>query len=365
MKAIIDNLREHFQDISDCFIVNKTQPGQQIGSQEQNSTDQSVKSWTNWLYNTPEPFNFLRIRLAAKKELSMKRLSQSHYLVVLNERENVTQLLNYMKAIISMDLDSGDTPNLPSPDDKEVEHVDDKILDALRIQKLIIPDKETISKNFRKFFIFHQQQDTVGGDFYWYQKTSNGVLLALIDCTGHSVEGAMTSMVCNSLLNQAFSRFDEEAPQNLIKDFYQQLIDYNEKAKSSIDYGIGAEVGLFYFTDSDHVIRFFSTGISAFIRKKEGIELLKARKVMDYNTVDKSISSFEINKSEVVELYSFTDGLTDQFDADDSKKLGYRGVKRMIEQEQKFDSTYYKNEIEKWKGINMQYDDITLMGLAI
>ena len=143
------------------------------------------------------------------------------------------------------------------------------------------------------------------------------------------------------------------------------LVDYNEKAKSSIDYGIGAEIGLFFFNESDQHIKFCSTGISAYLRKKDGIELLKARKIMDYTTIEKAISVFDIDRGEVIELYSFTDGLTDQFDANDAKKLGYRGVKRMIEQEQKFDSNYYKGEIEKWKGINMQYDDITLVGMAI
>ena len=37
----------------------------------------------------------------------------------------------------------------------------------------------------------------------------------------------------------------------------------------------------------------------------------------------------------------------------------------MIEDEENFDAEYYLSEINKWKGDNIQYDDITLVGIAM
>jgi len=372
MTSILDEIDSNFPDLILSIMLDYSNPDKNNDLlTDVYSEYAGFENWISWFYQNTELFQTLRIRLENKVELLFKNISSNKYLVILNKVENITLLINHLDRIPNVSQSSDSQNEIDQTDkgnNEKVSHkdeIDDKIKDALRIQSLIMPDDNAISTNFKKFFAVHKQQDVVGGDFYWYKKDKNGILLAVIDCTGHSVEGAMTSMVCNSILNQVYSNFDSNKPENFVSAFYEHIENYNKKIKNSMDYGIGAEIGLIYNNDKSEVIKFISTGIAAFLRRNKEIELLKPKKIMDYENADSRISVFDIHKKNLTDLFLFTDGLTDMFDSEDAKKLGYKGIKRMIENESSFDSNYYLDEILKWKGVNMQYDDITLLGIAI
>ncbi|MGB3466208.1 MAG: SpoIIE family protein phosphatase [Cyclobacteriaceae bacterium] len=368
MNSLSNNLNNEFPNLSLNIIADRSDreyknSNRIIGEVAENT--RSLAHWMNWFYATSDSFDFLRIRLRGKSELYFKELEGSRYLVVLNEKENNTRLINYLDQTSSSISTTQVDPTVPAGTTVQKAESDTKIMDALRIQNMIIPDKQLIKSNFRNFFVVHEQQDTVGGDFYWFKQSKDGFLLALIDCTGHSVEGAMTSMVCNSILNQVFAQFDKDNPSQFVKDFYKEISIYNEKAKGAMDYGIGAEIGMLYISNDHETVNYTSTGIAAYVKMDSKLQLLKSKKVMDYDLIDKFITSYSFDKRQIEEFYFFTDGLTDQFDAEDTKKFGYKGVEKLLQNKLSFNSEDYLAEIMNWKGVNMQYDDITLLGVAI
>lgn len=355
---ILDN----FPNLDFCEVIDKNTDLTKSLKIEALARDESIIPWLTWASSYTNDYRLLRTRLKNGKRLLLLHLSEEHLLVLLNEKENSALLLRFLSTTdFSESLDSGAVHiDAVAP----VEH-DPKLQDAKRIQKLIIPRDSLIKKKLKNFFVVLEQQDAVGGDFYWYRETPQGALLAVVDCTGHSVEGAMASMVCNSLLNQSFMDFDSQDVSKFALTFYENLNEYNQTANEILDYGLGAELGVFHFNYEEKKIVFVSTGISAFVKNSNGVELMKMRKLMDYSNVATAINEKMINMDEVTGIYTFTDGLTDQYDSQDAKKLGYKGVKRMIEEEKSFDHDYYASEIHKWRGGNMQYDDITLFGVAI
>lgn len=42
----------------------------------------------------------------------------------------------------------------------------------------------------------------VSGDFYWFNKVNEKLIIAVVDCTGHGVSGAFMSINGHHLLNQ-------------------------------------------------------------------------------------------------------------------------------------------------------------------
>ncbi|WP_421877105.1 PP2C family protein-serine/threonine phosphatase [Marinoscillum sp.] len=358
MSQLVQIIKDNFQELESCLVIQKDH----FSTDEIDKND-LVSPWLSWINKTNIEMETLNIELIDESQLLIKCISSSSFLVVHNKSENKTLLYNF---ILSLDDYKENAPVLEESISRHEEILNDpKMLDAVRIQKLIIPNIEDIKKEFKNFFVVYQQQDLVGGDFYWYAKKDDTVLFAIVDCTGHSVEGAMTSMVCNSLLNQSLDVFQGENPDAVLMKFYSQLSKYNKTTSDILDYGIGAEIGLFAFNHSRSQITFCSTGISAFIRKTDGMELLKSKKAIQYDNMADSISQTTFEMDGVTGIYGFTDGLTDQFDSNDRKKLGRRGVLQMIEREENFDAKYYMNEINKWKGDNIQYDDITFVGIAI
>ncbi len=362
MAQTVELLTKNFQELELCLTINRENKAEiQTVANNQPST---VSNWLRWFGESSLEIDFFRVSLADKSNLIFKRIYSSDYIVIHNSRENLAMLLSFIKGIDHLPELIKEDPEPSGSDNGRPLASDLKMLEAQRIQQLIIPPENELQANFKEFFVVHQQQDVVGGDFYWYKKIEDDVLLALVDCTGHSIEGAMTSMVCNSLLNQASENFDGSSLSQFVRLFYQRLETYNRTAEDMLDYGIGAEIGVFCFSPKQKQARFASTGISAFIKKKSGLELLKAKKCMDYSKLG-SLSDQVISLEDVTGIYSFTDGLTDQFDSQDNKKLGYRGVKDMIAREEAFNASYYSKALNSWKGDNIQYDDITMIGIAV
>lgn len=362
MSQIISLLHDQFPKLEYCDMLQKDEHvGKKVAGNKQFSAE--MMNWLDWFGRTNLDMDLFRVQLKDKAGIIFKKVSEANYLVVINRRENLAMLLTFLRGLNYL-KEQPQQQEKKSPVEKAATDAELKMMDAHRIQQLIIPSLADMQASFSGLFVVHQQQDVVGGDFYWYQKVGDSVIIAIVDCTGHSVEGAMTSMVCNSLLNQALVAFDPSHISVFVKYFCDQIEKYNETTQDMFNYGIGAELGVFCFNHSSDEFRFASTGISAFLKRKGEVELLKAKKIM----VPAQLANLQdvvYPMSELEGVYGFTDGLTDQFNATDNKKLGYRGVKQMISNEESFNSSYYSEALEAWKGDNIQYDDITMIGIAV
>ncbi len=238
--------------------------------------------------------------------------------------------------------------------------------DAVRLQQMILPRDEQLDKAFKDFLVIHKQQDIVGGDFYWYRQVRDDHVFALVDCTGHSIEGAMSSMVCNTLMNQALDSYEHDDLGIFIKKFYALLNEYNKNTSDQYDYGVGAEMAVFSFNFKKHEARMVSSGIAAFLKTGNKVETLRGRKLLDYSNLKKLQAQHILKLSgSQTSFYTFSDGLTDLFNAEDSKKLGYKRLRQIIENERSFNLSYYQKEFNKWTGDTAQYDDVTFIGLKV
>ncbi|MFQ3579343.1 MAG: SpoIIE family protein phosphatase [Bacteroidales bacterium] len=78
-------------------------------------------------------------------------------------------------------------------------------------------------------------------------------------------------------------------------------------------------------------------------------------------------NEFHLQKGDI--LYMFTDGFIDQIGGLDNKKYMKRNFKRFLLQNSHYElskqSELLQNEIEDWKGICEQVDDILVLGIKI
>ncbi len=92
---------------------------------------------------------------------------------------------------------------------KQIEHeiqdknrkIEDSINYAQRIQTSILPDISSIREYLPKSFVYYKPSDVVSGDFPWFFNKGNDIYIAVVDCTGHGVPGALLSFVGYFLLN--------------------------------------------------------------------------------------------------------------------------------------------------------------------
>ena len=77
---------------------------------------------------------------------------------------------------------------------------------AQRIQNAILPTEKMLSENLKNHFILFKPKDVVSGDFYWNEKANGFTFIAVADCTGHGVPGAIVSVICHNAFKPMYKR---------------------------------------------------------------------------------------------------------------------------------------------------------------
>src|SRR6202008_1659542 len=66
---------------------------------------------------------------------------------------------------------------------------------AYRIQSSIMPTAAQIKAILPESFMFYKPKDVVSGDFPWLYVKGDSIYIAVVDCTGHGVPGALMSLI--------------------------------------------------------------------------------------------------------------------------------------------------------------------------
>ncbi len=103
------------------------------------------------------------------------------------------------------------------------QQINDSIAYAERIQKAMLPDLDVLKQTFPECFVFYQPKDVVSGDFYWFQQMENQWILAVGDCTGHGVPGALMSMLGISFLEQITVEKKTTQPDKILMELDQLI----------------------------------------------------------------------------------------------------------------------------------------------
>lgn len=99
----------------------------------------------------------------------------------------------------------------------------DSIQYAKRIQKAMLPSHNRTRQLLNDYFIIFQPKDIVSGDFYWINEVNGQIIVAVADCTGHGVPGAMMAMLGTSLLTQIVAERCITAPEQILEELNEQV----------------------------------------------------------------------------------------------------------------------------------------------
>lgn len=244
---------------------------------------------------------------------------------------------------------------------KVEEGIDDRFIAAQRLQQSILPDLSVLEKHFTKFFSYYSPEDILSGDFYWIKETPDSIFVVVADCTGHSIEGALATMTCSAILNQKVVN----DPKTSLINIYEDLVR-TDSAKSE-GYSIGVELAICRFDKKSMDVEIATSGVPVlYLDKDKNHKLLKIRGTQDpYSSkIKMDALKTKMNKGDQLILYS--DGLSDQFDREDKKKLGNKRIMKMfLEMNGSFSKEQFENHLNKWRGTTRQLDDITVIAIQV
>lgn len=242
------------------------------------------------------------------------------------------------------------------------------ITSAKRIQTAVLPAKSTMDRFLEEYFIFYKPKDIVSGDFYWFEYYNCKLYIAVADCTGHGVPGAMMSLICNNALLKALYDDASETTGELLNNTRDHIIENLSKGK--FDIADGMDISLCCIDFLEYNIEWSGANNPLWIiRENEFIELKPNKTTVgkDINLVKFETHSLQLSEHDLI--YMFSDGYKDQFGGESNKKFMNKRFKEMLltisKHPLKDQSKIVENNLREWMGNNEQVDDICVMGIKL
>jgi serine phosphatase RsbU (regulator of sigma subunit) len=252
------------------------------------------------------------------------------------------------------------------------QQITDSINYALRIQTAMLNKKDDLQKLLPDSFIFFRPKDIISGDFYWFGKKNEKIVVAAVDCTGHGVPGALMSMIANELLNKIVLTFNITSPEFVLLELHKDIqITLRQQDTENRD---GMDMAMYVVNKEDKQLEFAGAkNPLVYIRENELVQLKAARRGLggiDHDFGDERVFSKQIIPlDKPIYAYIFSDGYQDQFGGEKGKKFM---IKRMNEM---FLSNHQKpmaeqqrlisEQIDNWMGSEEQIDDMLVIGARI
>jgi len=253
--------------------------------------------------------------------------------------------------------------------DEQHKSIKDSIVYAQKIQQALLTSEEYIAKYLKlDFFIHYQPKDIVSGDFYWAQEHQDSFYLTTADCTGHGVPGAFMSLLNISIMNELIVGKNITSPAKVLNRQRSEIIKAlnSQGSDNSQD---GMDCILCKFDTKNDVLTFSAANSSLWIIRGKKIMKFKGDKmpVGKYMNDNKEFTEQAIRLEKGDLIYTFTDGIVDQFGGDKNKKFKPRRLSELLLQIHELPTEEQKlilmTTLERWTGDNEQTDDILMVGI--
>ena len=248
--------------------------------------------------------------------------------------------------------------------------IKDSIHYAQRIQQSILQTPQLLKQHFEDSFLLYKPKDIVSGDYYWFYEDTVYKYIAVVDCTGHGVPGAMMSMVANSIFKEVFMNRKITDPALILKALDEELekaININHDAT----FNDGMDVALIRVDKSDNKLAFAGAFRSVLISKENEIIELKCSRypIGFYSGVEKEFETQFIQLQKNDSVYLFTDGFIDQFGGERNKKLNKTNFKDLLrtiyDMSMEEQEAFLEYSFNNWKQDLDQTDDVLVVGIKL
>ena len=241
---------------------------------------------------------------------------------------------------------------------------------AQRIQDALLPSFEKINSIFQKNRLLYLPKDIISGDFYWTFETKTHKYIAVADCTGHGVPGAMMNMICHNALNRSILEFQCTMPGEILTKTRDIIVA--ELSRKDENVNDGMDISLIAIDSTTQQLFWSGAHNDLWILRKESksIETINALN----QPIGKHIgySNFETHEFFVEtgdRIVLLTDGFGDQFGGPKNKKFKDSNLKKLLLENQSKSLIENCEILEKtffdWKRDETQIDDVCILLIEI
>lgn len=251
----------------------------------------------------------------------------------------------------------------------------DSIRYAKRIQGAALPQLSRLKQQFNDSFVIYLPKDELSGDFYWtgtiMRNNEEWDVMALGDCTGHGVPGALLSILGINYLNMGQSSNQIDNPSEILNFLNKGIHTTFSSLESQIRDGM--DIAVIAIDRKRNVLEYAAAKNSIFVIRKNEMFVLKGNRhaigKVNGSDLPELFSNFEFQLEKGDVIYLSSDGYVDQFGGEHEKKFGSKEFKNNLMTIHENDMEDQKMVLEKifkeWKKDVEQLDDVCLIGVRI
>lgn len=241
---------------------------------------------------------------------------------------------------------------------------------AQRIQFALLPDKNILQSSALESAIFYKPKDIIGGDFYWFDRVDDILIIAMGDCTGHGVPGAlMTSLGINGLINAVTEQRMVEPAKILtyLDGYITSILSTGNKKDEVTD---GMDVTVLAINERTKKI-IYSSAARPLISVVDATAKQHPfnRKSIGSWIMDEAFVNYEIPYEAGAGIYLFSDGMVDQFGGERGRRLGSKMFYDLCTNAHSLNCTeqvaYFTRFYADWMGDMWQTDDMVCVLLKL
>jgi serine phosphatase RsbU (regulator of sigma subunit) len=242
---------------------------------------------------------------------------------------------------------------------------------ASRIQNAMLPDPEEIKGLSKNCFILYLPKDIISGDFYWFNKMKDKLIIAAADCTGHGVPGALMSMLGISFLEEIVNNRKISESGKILDELRKEILRSLHQSSKCQETKDGMDISLCIIDETIKNIQYSGAFNNLYlIRNNELIEYCADRMPIGLSVyADKNFTTQNIPYLKGDLIYIFSDGYADQFGGPDNRKFKYKTFKDLLTEIHKLPLFNQKKILEKrfyeWKNEYVQTDDVLIIGIKL
>ncbi len=248
--------------------------------------------------------------------------------------------------------------------------IKENITYARRIQKAMLTPEMMMKQIIPNHFVLNKPKAIVSGDFFWVAQNKNFTVIAVADCTGHGISGAMMSMLGIAYLNEIVNKDNIINSSTILEQLRERIInslhqEYSHDISFSRD---GMDISICVIDILENTMEYSGANNPIYVyRKDELIELRPDKMPIGiHEFFEESFSSQSLDLEENDTVYMFSDGYADQFGGSKGKKLKYKKFKELLktanEKSIHQQEEFLNREFDLWRGEHEQIDDVIVLG---
>ena len=258
---------------------------------------------------------------------------------------------------------------------RELQHeVDESINVAQRIQSGLLLDALPTGPGLADQALLSKPCRLLGGDCYWLERFDDGYVVALIECTGHGVPGAMMTIVTSIYLNAILHQEGHRDPAAILLRLAEQVQNSLAKQTEDISFDAGFDAAICIVDLQAQRLRYAGGGIPLLVLDGNSGDVQTVRGAgpgIDRSTMGAGPRPVtrEVELRPGLRFYLASDGLATQPDNPFGVGFGWSRLTRILRETRRL-SIGEQNErvwasFREFSANTEQRDDVTLVGFAV